>query len=113
MWVSKLSLDRPYMLIALAIAALHTSNHTLVHVLFSVFRSDVFAPVLPRIFLIGLTFSQPLLINRVIKYLNEPEAPDIKNVGYGLIGAYALVYTGIAVRPSPTPLPLDTEERYT
>ena len=37
------------------------------------------------------------MAERVLTYLSEIETAS-PNVGYGLIGAYALVYTGLAVR---------------
>ena len=53
--------------------------------------------VLPRICLIGLTFSQPFLIYRVLDLLQEPETDARNAKGYGLIGAAALIYFGLAV----------------
>lgn len=41
-----------------------------------------------------LNFSQPLLLNRTIYFLQHKES---HNVGYGLIAAYGLVYIGMAV----------------
>jgi ATP-binding cassette subfamily C (CFTR/MRP) protein 1 len=53
-------------------------------------------PVLPRLLGTALTFTQPFLVNAAIKYIEARDSPQ--NTGYGLIGAYALVYTGLAVR---------------
>ncbi|EFE43741.1 ABC multidrug transporter, putative [Trichophyton verrucosum HKI 0517] len=53
--------------------------------------------VLPRSILIGLTVCQPILLNRLLDYLTESSEPKEKDIGYGLIGAYALVYFGIAI----------------
>lgn len=55
------------------------------------------AVVPPRIALLVLTISQPILIQELLSYLSTPEADTSKSIGYGLIGAYALVYTGSAV----------------
>jgi ATP-binding cassette subfamily C (CFTR/MRP) protein 1 len=55
-------------------------------------------PVLPRILLIALTYCQPLLIKRVFSLQMEPVTESSRNIGYGLLGAYGLVYAGIAVR---------------
>ncbi|KAL0933869.1 ABC multidrug transporter [Colletotrichum truncatum] len=52
-------------------------------------------PVAPRIALIGFSFSQPFFIQTLLEHLQDPEAS--KNTGYGLIGAAALIYSGIAV----------------
>lgn len=52
-------------------------------------------PVIPRLILIAFKFSQPFLVERVTEYIGNQNAAD--DVGYGLIGAYGLVYTGLAV----------------
>lgn len=54
-------------------------------------------PVAPRVALIGFKFCQPLFINAVLDFLAEPSESRRSNVGYGLIGACALIYLGIAV----------------
>jgi hypothetical protein len=46
---------------------------------------------------IGVTYAQPLLVNRVVSFLGQPETSTSKGIGSGLIGAYAIVYMGIAV----------------
>ena len=51
----------------------------------------------PRLGLIAFNFCQPFLIQRAISFSEEPDTQASKNVGYALIGAYFLVYTGIAV----------------
>jgi len=50
-----------------------------------------------RACLIAFTFTQPFLISRSIRFLTEPESSNTANYGYGLIGATALIYLGIAV----------------
>jgi hypothetical protein len=52
----------------------------------------------PRLCLIGLKFSQPLLLQRVVDFVRETTSPQKRNIGYGLIGATALIYGGLAVR---------------
>ena len=52
----------------------------------------------PRLALIGFNYSQPFLITRIINYVGQPEAGTSANDGYGLIGATAIIYTGIGVR---------------
>ncbi|ROW01307.1 hypothetical protein VMCG_05930 [Cytospora schulzeri] len=54
-------------------------------------------PVGPRISLIGFTFCQPFLINSTLSYLQEPSATRIPSIGYGLIGATIIIYTGMAL----------------
>ena len=54
-------------------------------------------PVGPRIALTAFQFCQPFLINTVLDYLQQPAVESSRNVGYGLIGATLLIYTGIAI----------------
>jgi hypothetical protein len=66
---------------------------------------ELLAAVIPRICLIGFTFSQPFLINRIIKLVEEPETIQSINAGYGLIGATVFIYVGMGVRlPSKSSL---------
>lgn len=71
--------------------------NSLLGVAFDTLKWPLLAVVTPRACLIALNFSQPFLINRAIKLSNEPISEETTNIGYGLIGAYILVYTGIAV----------------
>lgn len=53
---------------------------------------------IPRMFLIGFTFAQPFLITSAVGLLasnQDDKAAD--QTGYGLLGAAALIYTGIAI----------------
>lgn len=45
----------------------------------------------------AFNFCQPFLINRAVSYAEQSKTPQTMNIGYGLIGAYVLVYIGIAV----------------
>ena len=51
----------------------------------------------PRLGLIAFTFCQPFLITRAIELSQESVTPASSNDGYGLIGAYLIVYVGIAI----------------
>lgn len=51
----------------------------------------------PRACLVALNFSQPLLINRAVLLSVDNVTPWTTHVGYGLIGAYIIVYVGAAV----------------
>lgn len=51
----------------------------------------------PRLCLIGFKFSQPLLIQRVVDFVGEKGGEERRDIGYGLIGAAALIYIGLAV----------------
>ncbi|KAL1961479.1 hypothetical protein VTN77DRAFT_1836 [Rasamsonia byssochlamydoides] len=53
--------------------------------------------IFPRLCLIGFTYAQTFFIHRAISYLSEPDTPTIRNDRYGLIGAAALIYGGIAI----------------
>lgn len=54
-------------------------------------------PVGPRLALSAFQFCQPFLINSMLSYLQTPSEQSSRNDGYGLIGATALIYTGIAI----------------
>ncbi|KGO71820.1 ABC transporter, integral membrane type 1 [Penicillium italicum] len=53
--------------------------------------------VLPRLAYTGFCFAQPFLVERVLNFMTEPEHVNSANYAYGLIGAYAIVYLGIAI----------------
>ncbi|KAI8627665.1 multidrug resistance-like protein [Xylariaceae sp. FL1651] len=51
--------------------------------------------VVPRLLLLAFTISQPLVLRRFLTFLQDPG--ENVSIGYGLIGAYGLVYIGIAL----------------
>ncbi|KAI1148901.1 P-loop containing nucleoside triphosphate hydrolase protein [Nemania diffusa] len=53
--------------------------------------------VIPRLLLTAFRFSQPFMINKILDLLSQPITHASVNAGYGLIGATALIYAGIAV----------------
>lgn len=55
---------------------------------------SILAVVPPRLALLAFTICQPLALNRFLDFLNDPSEPV--RYGYVLIGAYGLVYLGIA-----------------
>lgn len=55
------------------------------------------AGVLPRLAYSGFLFAQPFLVERVLDFIDEAKTPTTNDTAYGLIGAYAVVYIGIAV----------------
>ncbi|OAA60152.1 ABC transporter, transmembrane domain, type 1 [Cordyceps fumosorosea ARSEF 2679] len=59
------------------------------------FAWSFISAVIPRLFLIGFKFAQPFMINNVLEFIGNKNAPQ--NIGNGLIGAYALVYAGMAI----------------
>ena len=70
---------------------------TLFYTTLRVLKRPLLAAAFPRLCLIGFSFAQPFLINRAILFASSPDTPENRNVGYGLIGAFVLVYIGIAV----------------
>ena len=74
-----------------------SKRHALVIAIFRSFLWPLLAAVPARIALVGFNFSQPFLFNRMIRFVGQPSSPEQAPYGYGLIGATALIYTGIAV----------------
>lgn len=72
-------------------------GHALTKTLIRMFRIPVLITILPRLSLIGFTFCQALLLKRLLGYLSSPFERQNPTIGHGLIGAYAIVYLGIAV----------------
>ncbi|TDZ30419.1 ABC transporter FUM19 [Colletotrichum spinosum] len=70
-------------------------KHGLARALGKALAVPLLLPVAPRVALIGFNFSQPFFIQSLLGYLQNPEAPA--NVGYGLIGAAFMMYSGIAI----------------
>jgi hypothetical protein len=62
-----------------------------------VFARPVLACVPARLLQIGFTYAQPFLIARAIEFAILPQGQPFDNTGYGLIGAFAIVYIGWAV----------------
>lgn len=65
----------------------------------------ILAGLLPRLCLIGFNYSQLFLINATVNFVSSNEHEGIKNLGYVLIAATAIIYIGIAIR-CDTPLSL-------
>ncbi|EHA28226.1 hypothetical protein ASPNIDRAFT_188758 [Aspergillus niger ATCC 1015] len=53
--------------------------------------------VLPRLCFTAFTFTQPFLIDAVVKYLQTVSENHNRKDGYGLLGAYIIVYVGLGV----------------
>ncbi|KAF9693105.1 hypothetical protein EKO04_008679 [Ascochyta lentis] len=54
-------------------------------------------PVLPRLALVGFTFSQPFFLASVLENLARKNEVDTRGDSFGLIGAAVIIYTGIAL----------------
>jgi ABC-type multidrug transport system fused ATPase/permease subunit len=50
--------------------------------------------VIPRLLVLAFTICQPLVLSRFLTFLQNPS--ESLSVAYGLIGAYGLLYMGIA-----------------
>ncbi|KAJ4864914.1 ABC transporter domain-containing protein [Trichoderma breve] len=70
------------------------NKHRLILCCIVTLRSAIISVIVPRLFLLAFTICQPLVLTRFLGFLND-ETQSV-NVGYGLIGAYGLVYLGIA-----------------
>ncbi|KAL4782982.1 P-loop containing nucleoside triphosphate hydrolase protein [Aspergillus varians] len=70
---------------------------TLLVLTFKTFKWHICAAIPPRALLVALNFCQPLLLQRSLSFSTEPVNNATNNVGYGLIGAYILVYLGLGV----------------
>ncbi|KAH6718942.1 putative ATP-binding cassette transporter [Leptodontidium sp. MPI-SDFR-AT-0119] len=51
--------------------------------------------IFPRLCVIGFRYAQPFLLERSIKFANNPEDPD--RVGWALTAAFGLVFFGLAI----------------
>ncbi|KAF7594114.1 hypothetical protein BBP40_010113 [Aspergillus hancockii] len=64
---------------------------------FKTFKWQLLSAVPPRVCLAALNICQPLLLHRSLSFSTEPKTNATNNTGYALIGAYILVYLGMAV----------------
>lgn len=71
-------------------------KRSLIAVYIGELKWHLLSAVPPRLGLIAFNFCQPFLVQRAIHFSQQPVTGDTSNVGYGLIGAYFLVYCGIA-----------------
>ncbi|KAJ5200204.1 hypothetical protein N7472_005408 [Penicillium cf. griseofulvum] len=67
----------------------------LLKILARALKVPLLLPITPRLALVGFTFCQPLFIERLLIVLSGSEVDA--NIGYGLIGASILIYSGIAI----------------
>ena len=71
--------------------------YSLLKTLGKVYKWHVLAATPPRLIFSALTYTQPFLIDRMVAYVSSPSSPLDRQIGFGMVGAYALVYVGIAV----------------
>ncbi|PYI35212.1 P-loop containing nucleoside triphosphate hydrolase protein [Aspergillus indologenus CBS 114.80] len=60
-------------------------------------RWAILRTIFPRLCLIGFSYAQTFFIQRAIEHLHRPDTQLTRNENYGLIGAAALIYGGIAI----------------
>ncbi|KAJ6780041.1 hypothetical protein PWT90_01213 [Aphanocladium album] len=68
-------------------------KHALAKSLFRVLMTPILMPVLPVLCTVGLGLCEPLLVQRLVNYLDSTGTRS-SNVGYGLIGAAIIIYSG-------------------
>lgn len=76
-------------------------RYRLVKAVFRAYRWTALSGVVPRIILAGFTFCQPFLITSTVDYFAGEATEKPKEYGQALVGAFLLVYLGIAVRLYP------------
>lgn len=69
--------------------------------------------VIPRLCLSGFTFAQPFLISSTISFVGEDRHSRENDYGKGLVGAWALVFMGIAVHHTSTDYMIAWQLTYT
>lgn len=76
----------------------HRAQYSLLEACFQANLVSFLSAIPPRLCKTVFYFMQPLLINTTVSYVED----DSAEISYGpaLIGAWALVYLGIAVRPT-------------
>lgn len=72
-------------------------SHRLVRAAFRAFPWFFLSAILPRLLLTGFTFAQPFLITATIQYMQSPVTESSRHYGAALVGAFVLVYVGLAV----------------
>ncbi|KAJ3569671.1 hypothetical protein NPX13_g6005 [Xylaria arbuscula] len=72
-------------------------SHALAVATVLAFRWEVLLIVFPKLAYVALSLSQPFLIQEAVSFVQNKGAENSNDVGYGLIGAFALVYIGLAI----------------
>lgn len=78
------------------IIANKSRKHCLSLAVLRTFAPEIFLAWLPRSAHIGFVLAQPFLVNTTLSYIQNHTTYPV-SYGYGLIGAYGIVYIGIAV----------------
>lgn len=72
-------------------------GHALLLAVLDTLKWPILSIVFPRLVFAAFTFCQPLLISATLEWAETDGDSDDVSRGYGLIGAWFLVYVGIAV----------------
>ncbi|SPJ75456.1 related to multidrug resistance protein [Fusarium torulosum] len=72
-------------------------DYALMFTVFKLLKRPLLAIVFPRLCFIGFTFCQPFLISATLAWAERNSNSDDMSQGYGLIGAWFLVFVGLAV----------------
>ncbi|PVH99336.1 P-loop containing nucleoside triphosphate hydrolase protein [Periconia macrospinosa] len=72
-----------------------SKNHLLIRAIASTLKWPLMIPMLSRLVMATFLYTQPLLLSRTVRYIEHEEKS--RSTGYGLIGAYALVYIGLSI----------------
>ncbi|KAH7237781.1 P-loop containing nucleoside triphosphate hydrolase protein [Fusarium redolens] len=72
-------------------------NHALMLTVLKTLKWPILSIIFPRLCFIGFTFCQPFLISATLEWAGNSSDSDDMNQGYGLIGAWFLVFMGLAV----------------
>jgi hypothetical protein len=70
-------------------------RHSLLRASFHSYLSSFISAIVPRLCLTAFTFAQPFLVTATLNFIDRSEVEEA--YGRGLIGAWALVYLGLAV----------------
>jgi ATP-binding cassette, subfamily C (CFTR/MRP), member 1 len=94
--ISMMAREDVYLCIANRVAVKKSRKHCLTLAVLRTFAPEIFLSWLPRSAHIGFLLAQPFLVNTMLRYIqNHIDYPI--SYGYGIIGAYGIVYIGIAV----------------
>ncbi|KAF9875583.1 ABC multidrug transporter [Colletotrichum karsti] len=72
-------------------------THALGRSLLRTLAVPLLLPVVPRFLRIGFMFCQPLLIESLLSYLQEPDQQSSPHKGYAFIAAAIIIYVGMAL----------------
>lgn len=69
----------------------------IIKALFRAYRWSILSAIVPRIALIAFTLCQPFLIATTVTWIGSEVTTETKDYGQTLVGAYVIVYFGMAV----------------